>query len=311
MQQTHSILTLTLNPSVDKSALVAQVMAEHKLRCEAPTFEPGGGGINAARAVHKLGGRAKALYLAGGFSGQLLEDLINQENLNHQRIAIEDWTRENLTVYEQSSGQQYRFGMPGPTVTEAEWQQCLEEIQSQPSDFIVASGSLPPEMPGDAYAQLARLAKEQNRKLIVDTSGPAFQQALEAGVYLIKPNLRELSLWADQPVEDETHLHAIVTDIVKQGLSNIVMVSLGAGGALCVSAEQTLRLNAPAVPIQSKVGAGDSMVAGMVFSLACGHSLEEAARYGVAAGTAAVMTPGSELCRLEDVEKLYPQITSS
>lgn len=311
MEQTHSIFTLTPNPSIDKSALVAQVIAEHKLRCEAPTFEPGGGGINVARAVYKLGGQARALYLAGGFSGRLLESLLDNENINHRRIAIEGWTRENLTIYEESSGQQYRFGMPGPVIKTAEWQQCLEQLQSESADFIVASGSLPPGAPQDAYARLAQLARERNSKLVMDTSSPAFQHALEAGVYLIKPNLRELSLWADQPIEDETHLHNIVTDIVKQELSEIVMVSLGAGGALCVSKDQTLRLNAPMVPIQSKVGAGDSMVAGMVFSLACGKSLDKAARYGVAAGTAAVMTPGSELCRLEDVEKLYPQITSS
>ncbi len=311
LQQSQSVVTLTLNPSVDKSANVHQVLAEHKLRCEPPLFEPGGGGINVARAICKLGGEANAIYLAGGFSGKLLEDLLNKEELNQHPITIEGWTRENLTVFEQISEQQYRFGMPGPMVNQEEWQTCLDQLKSQSHDFLVVSGSLPPGISEDIFVELTKLSKTMNSKLVVDTSGKAFQSALKAGVYLSKPNLRELSAWIDQPIRDEVHLTKVVKDIIDQGLSEIVLVSLGAGGALCASAEQTIRLNAPTVPIQSKVGAGDSMVAGMVLGLACSQSLEEAARLGVASGSAAVMTAGSELCRAEDVDQLYPQIAIS
>jgi len=311
LQQTKRTVTLTLNPSVDKSATVHQVLAEHKLRCNLPKFEPGGGGINVARAINKLGGNAKALYLAGGFTGQLLKDLLNQEGLDQHPIPVESWTRENLIVFEKVSQQQYRFGMPGPTIKPEEWQTCLDQLKSNSADYWVISGSLPPGVPEDVFDQLSSLAKEMNSRLIVDTSGSAFQQALKAGVYLCKPNLRELSAWVDQPIKNELNLEDIVKEIIAQGLSEIVVVSLGAGGALCASAEQTIRLNAPTVPIQSKVGAGDSMVGGLVLGLACDLSLQAAAQLGVAAGSGAVMTSGSELCRAEDVETLYPQVVVS
>ncbi len=308
----ESIVTLTLNPTIDKSASIAHVVPERKLRCGPPRYEPGGGGINVSRAVAKLGGASTALYLAGGRSGQRLQDLLDAEGLTHRAIPLESETRENLIIYEEATGQQYRFGMPGPQVDEAARQGVLDALSGgrTPDDFVVVSGSLPPGISKDFLARLASLCRDTGAKLVVDTSGEALAEAVKAGVFLVKPNIDELKTLAGRNrFDDETHLEDLARGIVSDGGSRVVVTSLGAGGAMAVWEDGCERIHAPTVPIQSKVGAGDSMVAGIVLALARGEALLSAVRFGVAAGAAAVMTPGTELCRREDTERLYRKIT--
>ncbi len=300
------VLTLTMNPALDKSTAVGQVVADRKLRCETPRWDPGGGGINVSRVLRRLGVESRAVYPAGGPPGDLIARLLEAEGVDQLRIPIAEWTRENLTVLEHSSGRQFRFGLPGPALGEAEWRQCLEAIESQdpPPSLIVAGGSLPPGAPLDFFAQLARVTRERGSSLILDTSGEALRRALEVGVYLIKPNLREFAaLFPDEDLLDEG-LHGAAQGLVEGGAAEVVVVSLGASGALLTSAEGSVRFAAPTVPIVSRVGAGDSMVAGIVCELVRGASIAEAVRHGVAAGSAAVTTPGTELCRAEDVSRL-------
>jgi 6-phosphofructokinase 2 len=304
------IATLTMNPAIDKSSAVAQVVAEWKLRCDPPVYEPGGGGINVSRAIHKLGGDSLALYTAGGLSGEMIGSLLDGEGLKHQAITIAGLTRESFTILEKSTGLQYRFGMPGPTLQKAEWQRCLEEMSGllPQVDYLVASGRLPPGVPPDFYGQLAKLAKEQSTRLIVDTSGEALRLAVEEGVFLIKPNLREFAELTGQERVDELQEEHLALSLVSSHKSETVVISLGAAGVLAGSSEGTERVPAPLVPIKSKVGAGDSTVAGIVLALSRGKSWREAVRFGVAAGAAAVMTPGTELCRRDDTERLFEQI---
>jgi 6-phosphofructokinase 2 len=307
---TMKIATLTMNPAIDKSSAVAQVVAEWKLRCEPPEYEPGGGGINVSRAIRKLGGDSVAFYPAGGLAGRMLSDLLDREGLHHQAMSIAGVTRENFTVLEKSTARQYRFGMPGPTLQGADWRRCLEEISHllPQVDYLVASGRLPPGVPPNFYGQLAKLAKEHNTRLIVDTSGEALRLAVEEGVFLIKPNLREFAELMGRELVNGLQEEHLARELVSSNKSEAVVVSLGAAGVLVASAEGTERVRAPLVPIKSKVGAGDSTVAGIVFALARGQSWREAVRFGVAAGAAAVMTPGTELCRREDVERLFEQL---
>ena len=304
------IATLTMNPAIDKSSAVNQVVAEWKLRCESPAYEPGGGGINVSRAIRKMGGDSAAFYLAGGLAGQMLRDLLDREGLQHRPMSIAGVTRENFTVLEKSTGRQYRFGMPGPTLNEAEWRQCLEKISGllPQADYLVASGRLPPGVPANFYGRLAKLAREHNTRLIVDTSGEALHLAVAEGVFLIKPNLREFAELMGRESVDGLEEERLARELVAAGRSEAVVVSLGAAGILAASAEGAERVRAPLVPIISKVGAGDSTVAGIVLALARGQSWREAVRFGVAAGAAAVMTPGTELCRREDAERLYKQL---
>ena len=305
-----TIVTITLNPGIDKSSSVDHVVAERKLYCSAPRFEPGGGGINVTRAIRKLGGESLALYPCGGANGETLKFLLDQEGLSHRPVPIKGWTRENLIVLEESTGLQYRFGMPGPELAEEEWQRCLEQISSltPAPDFIVASGSLPPGVPQDIYARIARLGKRLGARVVVDSAGDPLRLALAEGVYLVKPNIGEFRDLVGSGGEDEAAVLELARRVVSERQSEIMAISLGAAGVVMVSEAGIERMQPPTVPIISKVGAGDSMVAGIVLSLSRGMSVREAVRFGVAAGSAAVMTPGTELCRREDAERLYQQM---
>lgn len=305
------IVTHTMNPAIDKSSAVDHVVAERKLRCKPPVFEPGGGGINVSRAISRLGGESLAVYPCGGPPGLLFQQLLETEKLNHHPLAVEAWTRENLMVAEEATGQQYRFGMPGSKLSEKEWKMCMDavfELDSPPA-FIVASGSLPPGVPKDFFARMAKRCLQHDIKLIVDTSGEALLETVKQGLFLIKPNMAELSTLAGQEIEDEYHQESFARSLIDKGKCRYLVISLGAAGVVAASSDGIERIRAPAVNIKSKVGAGDSMVAGITLKLSQGSSFIDAVKYGVAAGTAAVMTPGSELCRLEDVENLYQKIT--
>lgn len=306
----QSIVTVTMNPALDKSTRVAQVAAEQKLACDAPRFDPGGGSVNVARTVHELGGSARAVSLLGGAIGEMVHKLLDQELVDQHPIAIGGTTRTNLTVLDEASGQQYRFGMPGPTVQEDEWQQVLSYVrEAEPApDYLVASGSLPPGVPDNFYAELATAATERGARYIVDTRGKPLRAAVARGVYLIKPNARELGMLADTPVEGEEEQEAMARNLVAQGKCQVVVVSLGAAGVLLVTDDRCQRIRAPSVKVVSKIGAGDSTVAGIVLALARGNGITEAVRFGVAAGAAAVMSPGTHLCNKEDVERLYEKI---
>ena len=304
------IATLTLNPAIDKSTSVDQVVADDKLRCESPTREAGGGGLNVARVIDRLGGSAQAVYTSGGLTGQMLEELLDNEALTHTPVSTTDWTRENMIVTETSTNRQYRFGMPGPEMTAAELDECLDAIRTlDPTpDHIVASGSLPPGLPDDTYRAVADLAREIDARAILDTSGAALKRAVDAGWYLLKPNLRELEQMAGAELTTDPERIDAARALIDRGWGEVLAVSMGAAGALFVSADRTAFIRSPTVPIRSRVGAGDSMVAGLTWALARGDAPETAVRVGVAAGAAAVMTPGTELCHRDDVETLFEQI---
>ncbi|MDQ7785381.1 MAG: 1-phosphofructokinase family hexose kinase [Desulfomonilaceae bacterium] len=306
------IVTLTMNPAIDKSSSVAHVLAERKLYCTPPRFEPGGGGVNVSRAIKKLGGESMLLYPAGGLTGARLQELLKEEGVVHRPFSIEGMIRESLVILEESTGQQYRFGMPGPELQEKEWEQFLQELSAmEPSpDYLAAGGSLPPGVPAGFYAQAARVAKDRGARVIIDASGEALEQALREGVYLIKPNVREFRELVGEDIKEESQIKAEAKKMVKSGRCEVVVISLGAAGALMVSEDIAEHILPPTVPIVSKVGAGDSMVAGIVLSLARGKPLRESILFGVAAGAAAVMTPGTELCRREDAERLFQNMVS-
>jgi 6-phosphofructokinase 2 len=306
----QTILTLTMNPTIDTSTAANRVVAERKLRCKAPHHEPGGGGINVSRAIRKLGGESVAFYPAGGPTGQLLRSLLDQEGVSQQAVAIEGWTRESWNVVDESTHHQYRFLMPGPELTAAEGQRCLDQLAalSPAPTYLVASGSLPPGVPEDYYAQVARVARKLGSRFVLDTSGAPLRLALQEGVYLLKPNLRELCELSGEDLEDEAQQARVAQQLVNRGQSEVVVLSLGASGALLASSEGCERLHSPAVRARSRVGAGDSMLAGIVLSLARGKLLRAAVRFGIAAGAAAVLSPGTGLCRLKDTERLVERM---
>ncbi|MCF4101134.1 1-phosphofructokinase family hexose kinase [Gillisia sp. M10.2A] len=307
------VLTLTLNPAIDKSTEVAGIKPNSKLRCAVPVYEAGGGGINVSRVINNLGGSSLAVFLAGGSSGVHLISLLKKEGITQRVIPIKEWVRENLAVMDTSNNLQYRFGMPGATVSEKERQEVLKqlEILLPEVDFLVASGSLPPGIPEEFFTTIASLTKKNKVKLILDTSGRALIRGAETGVFLLKPNLEELCTLAGVESVAGLEVEELAKQLINKGVSEVIVVSMGARGAVLVSAKEVEYIAAPTVHQKSTIGAGDSMVAGMVYSLALGKSYSEMAKYGVACGTAATISPGTQLCTREDANRLYNWITAN
>src|SRR6056297_2809246 len=151
-----NIVTFTLNPTIDKNSSVDHVKAEDKLYCDKPVFEPGGGGINVSRAIKKLDGSSLLLYTSGGFTGKKLDKLLADENLDKQAIKIEAETRENLIISEKTSDLQYRFGMPGPEISDQESEKIFKIIKKLNPfpDYLVISGSIPEGVSTNIYAEM-------------------------------------------------------------------------------------------------------------------------------------------------------------
>jgi 6-phosphofructokinase 2 len=307
-----SVATITPNPAVDVSTSVERIVPTSKLRCTAVRRDPGGGGINVARVIKRLGGEPVAIYPRGGATGHALSQLVAREQIASHVCKIAEETREDFSVEETSTGQQYRFVLPGPALNESEWRACLEcldRLESGPG-FVVASGSLPPGVPADFYARVGEIAKGRNAKFVLDSSGKALATALAQGVYLCKPNLRELSELVGARLDDEASWIRASRGLVERGQAEIVALSLGHRGALLATRDVTLRAQPlPIVPVSS-VGAGDSFLGGMIFGLAAGFTLEQAFRYAVAAGSSAVLNHGTELCHAADTVRLAASVVA-
>lgn len=304
------IITITANPAVDISTSVDKIAPFTKLRCEPAKQDPGGGGINVARVVKRLGGDVLAIYPTGGTTGESLRRLMEREDVTSLAVPATEETRESFTVFEGATKQQYRFVLPGAPLRESEWQECLRQLSSvgHRPDFVVASGSLPPGVPDDFFGRIVCIAKEMGAKIVVDTSGPALKSALKEGCYLIKPNLREFRELTDTSAEDDAALISAGRNLIDRGFVEIIALSLGAFGAMLITRDRAWRADGLPIKPASVVGAGDSFVGALVWSLAEGNELVDALRYGVAAGSAALLNPGTELCRSEDVKRLTPQV---
>jgi 6-phosphofructokinase 2 len=280
-----------------------------KMRCAPAHRDPGGGGINVARVLKRLGIDATAIFPAGGATGQLLADLLEREGVRSIVIPALNATREDLTIFDETTREQFRLVFPGAPLSDGEWQACLESLAriTPAPAFIIASGSLPAGVPHDFFGKVAQASKAHSR-VIVDTSGPFLKPALEAGVYLIKPNLGEFQELAGISSADDAVLVDAGRRLLDRYRSEIIALSMGPAGALLITRDTVLRANGfPIEPI-SVSGAGDSFLGAMVGSLVNDGSLETALRYGVAGGSAALLTPGTELCRAEDVRRLASEV---
>jgi 6-phosphofructokinase 2 len=304
------IVTLTLNPSIDGSSEAEAVRPIHKVRTSNERFEPGGGGINVTRVIQELGGSSLALYLAGGVTGSVLADLLTRNGIGGRRIPIGDHTRVSHTVFERTTGLEYRFVPEGPEVAPSEWQEALAVLGTLDCEYLVASGSIPKGVPADFYVRVAAIARERGMRFVLDTSGQALRETIAAGgIHFAKPSLGEFEQFVGRSLKDPRVLEEAAMEVVRSGRVELLAVTMGHEGALLAQASGTLRLPALKADVRSAVGAGDSFVAAMTLALARGAAPEEAFRWGIAAGTAAVLTPGTGLCRREAVERLFGAAT--
>ncbi len=304
-----SIATLTLNPAIDGACDAQAIQPVHKIRTSRERYNPGGGGINVARVSKRLGGEVLAVYLAGGMTGPLLNALVDDCALPRLCVDIADHTRISLAVHEAGTGREYRFVPEGPVIAETEWQAGLAILGQIDCDWLVLSGSLPRGVPEYFYVRAGDAARRRGARVILDTSGTPLARTLEAGgLFLVKPSLGELEQLVGASLGNPKVLMEAAQSLWMKGGAEHLVVTMGRQGAVLVNADGILRLPAISVPVKSTVGAGDSFLGGMTQGLASGQTVPEAFRLGLAAGTAAVMAPGNDLCHREDVERLLSEI---
>ncbi|HRG24957.1 MAG: 1-phosphofructokinase family hexose kinase [Chitinophagaceae bacterium] len=302
------ILTVTLNPCIDKSSRVEKMKPESKLRCAEVVNEPGGGGINVSKALQKLETSSVALFPAGGHNGDMLCSLLKKEGILFHAVDTKVETRENWIVLETSTNNQYRFTFPGREVLEETVKTMVDQIRSFSPSFVVASGSLPPGLPDYFYGLIVKNAAAVGARCIVDTSGPALQALKGKHAFLIKPNIGELCKMLNVEWLDKEEVPDAAQQAIRDGFAEIMVVSMGPLGAWLINEEKRYFVEAPPVEKKSTVGAGDSMVAGITYSLQKGKTLKEAIQFGVACGSAATMNDGTQLFNKSDAERLYAQI---
>lgn len=300
------ITTLTMNPALDIAADADVVRPTHKIRCTGTSYDAGGGGINVARVAQVLGASVSAVFPAGGPTGGLVAELLDEAGVTYHRVEIADSTRESFTVNEFSTGQQYRFILPGAQLTAAEEARCLDTLRSAAAsaEFVVASGSLPPGVGPDFYQRVADICRELGALLILDASGSGLAH-VRSGVFLLKPSLRELREYSGRDLRTEAEQCAAAYQLIERGVTQTVVVSLGREGALLVTSRHRQRFSPVPVQVVSGVGAGDAMVAAISVGLTRGWSLSEAVRFGVATGAAMLMTPGTKAPNRADAERFF------
>ncbi len=299
------ILTIALNPTIDISSNVSRIQPTRKMRTFNQRRHAGGGGVNVARVIVELGGKPELLLMSGGATGALLEDTLATLPIQLHVAHILQSTRIAFMVHEDETNLEYRFVPEGPEVTSEELARTFELLEHFDGNFVVASGSLPRGAPLETYAEMAKIAARKNARFILDTSGEPLRMTLAATkVFLFKPSIGELEKLVGRRLDEQGVADAAMS-FVKNGQADYVTVTMGSEGALMASAAGLMRLPARHVVVRSAVGAGDSFIGALVWFLTEGKTMEEAFRFGAAAGAAAVMTSGTELCRRADIIALY------
>ena len=304
------LVSLTLNPTLDTVTTIDRVVDTHKMRCGPTQIHPGGGGINVSRVTHRLGVPSLAVFPTGGLTGQRVCALLAEEEVPIDAVPTEVETRGALAVRETSTGKDFRFTLPMEALPEAVWRDCVQRFQAHAAGqaYAVISGSLPDGVPTSVYADLARWARVQGVRLVIDSSGPVLNAALAEGVFLFKPSLRELCELVGRPLGTQQEWRAAARECIAQGQTEVVALTLGSEGADLIGTDFAWRSPALNVNVMTTVGAGDSFVGGLLTELVRGRPLAEAYRTAMAASAAALMAPGTALCRPEDVRALRAQV---
>ncbi|MCO8145045.1 hexose kinase [Rhodovulum tesquicola] len=308
------ILTVTLNPTVDLSTSVDHVAPGEKLRCAPPVTDPGGGGINVARAIRLLGGESRALVALGGHNGDKLRCLLEGEGIRLIPLQAPGETRLSLAVMEEATGRQFRFVLPGPEWNAAGLKAVLAAITTAVPEggHVVLSGSVPDGLPDDIAGCIGAKLAARDARLIVDTSGPALARLAEGAAvppYLLRMDQGEARVLSGLTLDSPAESAEFAAGLVARGVASVVVVGHGADGSVLAAEGVRLHAVTPPVPVRSKVGAGDSFLGAFALSLSRDEDLATALRLGVAAASAAVMTDATGLCTREDTEALFARCT--
>jgi len=303
------IATVTLNPCLDEHIIVNGLVVEEANRWSKMHRYAAGKGIDVSRAIHEMGGETIAYGFIGGPDGRSLEILLDEEGVPYIFTPVEQGTRTNFIITDTKSSRQTRIDAPGPRISKKELERFYRKIRQPPFklDIMVAAGSVPPGIPDNIYYNMVMECREVDVRCFVDTSGKWLEEAIKAKPCLIKPNIHEASGLLNMELTDEESIIKAALNLVEMGVE-IVVISRGKDGIIAASKKEIVKAVSPPLKVKSAVGAGDCTLAGLALKLAKREPLMEACRLGTAMGAATVLTPGTELCHRDDVERLLPQI---
>jgi 1-phosphofructokinase family hexose kinase len=303
------IYTLTLNPAVDRELTVPEMEFDAVLRASESRVDFGGKGFNVSRLLKGMGTSSTAVGFLGGRAGELLQDGLQALGIGTDFVWVSGETRTNVSIVTHSHSHYLKVNEKGPLVEPAKQQELLEKIDSlaRQGDWWVLAGSLPPGVPDDFYAQIVGVLNRHQALAILDTTGESLRLGCAEKPYLVKPNVEEAHTLTGLSMETPAEIAAAGAQIRKMGAQNVV-ISMGKAGALLQTAEGTWLTHSPKVNEKNPIGAGDSMVGGLVWALTQGLTLKESLGWGVASGAATASLSGTEVGSRPLVEALLLQV---
>lgn len=303
------IYTLTLNPAVDRELTVPQITYDSVLRATKSQVDFGGKGFNVSRLLKGLGAQSTAVGFLGGKAGEILQEGLQSLGIQTDFVWIPEETRTNVSIVTEMGGHHIKVNEKGPTIPPEKQAELLEKIErlAQPGDWWVLAGSLPPGMPDSIYGQIIQVLNRYGARTLLDTSGESLRLGCQARPFLVKPNTEEARVLTGLPMGTSVEIIQAAAQIRKIGAENVI-ISMGKSGALLHAGEENWLVRSPSIVEKNPIGAGDSMVGGLVWALTQGLTLKECLGWGVASGAATASLSGTEVGSLSLIEELYPRV---
>ncbi|WP_026486583.1 1-phosphofructokinase [Caldanaerobius polysaccharolyticus] len=303
------VLTVTLNPALDKTIVVEKFNVGGLNRVQSMRIDAGGKGINVARVLKKFNINVLATGLIAGVQGQLLLEYLEKDGIKNDFLKEHGNTRTNLKIIDKHSNLVTEINEMGFSVSTEVLNEFKEKYTRliKQAMFVVISGSLPPGIDNGIYYELIEIARKEGVKAILDADGEVLAEGIKALPFAIKPNIFELEMLFGKKLTDDRDIVNAAKSLLDKGIK-IVIVSMGADGAIVLDEKEVYRVKSYEIDRKSATGAGDSMVAALVYCLLNGYSLFEIARWTTAAGTITASKPGTEVCSFKEVQEVLDKI---
>lgn len=304
------ILTVTLNAAIDKRYVVEEFRIGEVNRMKECAYTPGGKGLNVSKPAAIAGAEVVATGFVGGHAGQYIEESLKDFRIKSAFYHLAAESRSCINIWDEKNKVQTEFLEPGFTVKEEEFRGFVEKFAQlvKEADVVAMSGSVPRGLDEKAYPILVETVKKAGKKVILDTSGKLLEEGIKACPTMIKPNIDEIRMLTNKPCHDIQEIIQAAKEIHERGIE-VVVVSLGSDGSLCVCDDGVYRAVVPKINAVNTVGCGDSMIAGFAFGFEAGQTPVEALRKASAISAAAAMREETGFFVKEDMETIYPQIT--
>ncbi|MGC9347430.1 MAG: 1-phosphofructokinase [Anaerolineae bacterium] len=303
------IITVTPNPVLDRTMNVPQIVFNEMIRATDIREDWGGKGFNVSRALHELGAKSLAMGFVGGATGAKVEGGLHDLGIRTDLVPIDGETRTNVVITETDGERYVKVNEAGPTVTQDEVEIFFDQAtkRARSGDLWALCGSLPPGVPLNFYARLTTVLRERGARVLLDASGEPFRLGVEAGPYLVKPNLAEAGAWMGRTIQSKAEAAGVVGAFLDWNVK-LVALSLGADGLMLANRKERIWAKPPVIAERNPVGAGDALLAGLAWALERSMPLKDVARWAVATGTAAAAREGVSMGSRQEVEEVFEQV---